>query len=341
MAEITTYPLLRHLRAEPTAQVLRYRRGRLARRGPGLAFWFAPHSTAVAEVPLGNQELPFVFHARSADFQQLIVQGVITFRFGDPELVARRVDFTLDLKSGNWTETPLEQVHGLLVQIAQQYVIDELLALDLRAILANGVAPIRERITSGLAAEPTLADLGVEIVAVRVAALSPAGDVEKALAQPTRETIQQQADEATFARRALAVEKERAIAENELQNRIELARREQQLVTQHGTNERRRAEEEAAARAITAKATDENKRMAATRRADAVKELETVRLEAERRRAEIESGLGTQILLALAARELAAQLGKVEHLTVTPELLTPLLGRLATSGSKRVAGEEA
>ncbi|PIE12482.1 MAG: band 7 protein, partial [Rhodobacterales bacterium] len=32
----------------------------------------------------------------------------------------------------------------------------------------------------------------------------------------------QKADEATFSRRALAVDKERAIAENELQNQIEL-----------------------------------------------------------------------------------------------------------------------
>jgi regulator of protease activity HflC (stomatin/prohibitin superfamily) len=332
MAEIKTYPLLRHLRAEPTGHVLRYRRGRITKRGPGLAFWFSPASAAIAEVPLGNQELPFVFHARSADFQQLFVQGVITFRFGDPELVARRVDFTLDLSSGNWTETPLEQVHGLLVQIAQQYVTDEMLRLDLRAILADGVAPVRDRIASGLKDEATLSDLGVEIVAVRVASLAPEADVEKALAQPTRESIQQQADKATFARRALAVENERAISENELQNKIELARREQQLVAQHGANERRRAEEAAAASGITAKATDEEQRMTSRRRADALRDIEAVRVQAEGQRAEIEAGLGSELLLALAARELAANLGKIDHLTLTPELLTPVLARLAARG---------
>jgi hypothetical protein len=227
------------------------------------------------------------------------------------------------------TETPLEQVQGWLVQMAQQYVIDELLRLELGAILADGVAPIRDRITSGLADEATLADLGIEIVAVRVAGMAPEGDVEKALQQPTREAIQQQADEATFSRRALAVEKERAIAENELANRIELARREEQLVTQEGANERRRAEEQAAAGAITAAATDEQQRMVATRNADAVQQMEAVRLQAEQQRAEIDARLGAQILMALAARELAGQLGKIEHLTITPELITPLLARLA------------
>jgi regulator of protease activity HflC (stomatin/prohibitin superfamily) len=329
MADIKTYPLLHHLRAEPTAHVLRYRHGRLSAEGAGLAFWFRPNITAIAEVPLDNQELPFIFHARSGDFQQLTVQGVITFRCVDPQRVSNRVDFTIDLGDGSWTETPLEQLQGLLVQMAQQYVTDELLRRDLRAILADGVAPIRARISAGLTGEPTLAEMGLEIVAVRVAAIAPDGDVEKALQQPTREAIQQQADEATFSRRAQAVDKERAIAENELANKIELARREEQLVTQEGTNERRRAEELAAANAITARATDEEERLTATRRADAVKEMEAVRLDAEQQRAEIQTGLGAQVLMALALRELAGQIGKVDHLTITPELITPLLARIA------------
>jgi regulator of protease activity HflC (stomatin/prohibitin superfamily) len=256
------------------------------------------------------------------------VQGVITFRFIDPQLVAQRIDFTVDLTSGKWTETPLEQVHGLLVQMAQQYVIDELVRLELREILGDGVAPLRDRIAVGLRAEATLTEIGLEIVAVRVAGLAPTGEVEKALQQPTREQIQQKADEATFARRALAVEKERAIGENELQNRIELAKRQEQLVTQEGANERRRAQEQAAAHAIADQAADTQERMAATRKADAIEELEAARLDAERQRAAIQQQLGAQILMALAVRELAGQLGKIEHLTITPELITPLLARL-------------
>ena len=77
-------------------------------------------------------------------------------------------------------------------------------------------------------------------------------ELEKALRQPTREAIQQRADEATFQRRAMAVEKERAIAENELANRIELARREEVLVAQSGANDRLRATEGAATQRIAA-----------------------------------------------------------------------------------------
>jgi hypothetical protein len=74
--------------------------------------------------------------------------------------------------------------------------------------------------------------------------------------------------------------------------------------------------------------------LAATQRAEALAGLENVRIDAERRRAEIEAGLGAQILLAVAARELAGQIGKVEHLTITPELLTPLIERLGRGGAE-------
>jgi hypothetical protein len=167
------------------------------------------------------------------------------------------------------------------------------------------------------------------VVAVRVAAVTPDPDVEKALRQPTHEAIQQDADQATFARRAFAVEKERAIAENELQNRIELARREERLVAQDGANQRRRAEEEAAARKIEADAADERVRQAALREADTTDLLEAARLRAERERAEIQGAMPPAVLLALALRELAGELGKVEHLTITPDLVAPLLQRLA------------
>ena len=328
MADITRYPVFRHLRAEPTMNVLRYRRGRLVQSGAGLAFWFRPSNTGVAEVPLDDRELPFVFHVRSADFQEVTVQGAITFRVADAGRLARRVDFTIGLEDGRWTHAPLEQVAGLVTQLAQQFVIDELARRDLRAILADGVAPIRNRIETGLAAEAALEELGLELVAVRVASVAPTSELEKALRQPTREAIQQKADQAAFARRAAAVDHERAIGENELANRLELARREEELVAREGANARRRAEELVAAEQIAAAGVDERERLAAAREADTTDLVQAARLRAERERAEIQAAMPADVLLALALREVAAQIGQVEHLTITPELLTPLLAKV-------------
>ena len=346
MATIANFPIFKHLRAEPTMHVLHYRKGRLMEDGPGLAFWFRPINTAAAEVPLDDRDLAFLFHVRTADFQEVTVQGAITFRVVDPIRLARRIDFTVELTHGNWQLTPLEQMGDLLTQLAQQFVIDDLARRDLKTVLADGVQPIRERIAAGLAAEPTLPDLGLEVAAVRVAAVTPTAELEKALQQPTREAIQQKADEATFARRALAVEKERAIAENEVENRIELARREEQLVAQEGTNARRREEETAAAGKIAAVAADERERIAAQREADTIDLVQGAELRAERERAEIQAAVPAETLLALALRELAGQLGQVEHLAITPELLTPRVQRATAAaaangnGTAQAAGAE-
>ena len=178
------------------------------------------------------------------------------------------------------------------MQLAQQFVIDELVKRDVRRILADGVAPIRAHIAAGLAAEPALEDLGIELVAVRVAAVAPTAELEKALQQPTREAIQQDADKATFQRRALAVEKERAIAENELQNRIELARREEDLVAQEGANARKRATEQVAAAMVEAQGADERDALAAARKATTIDEVQGAQLRIDEQRARIDAETG-------------------------------------------------
>ena len=63
------------------------------------------------------------------------------------------------------------------MQLAQQFVIDELVRRDVRQILADGVAPIRAHIAAGLAAEPALEELGLRVVAVRVAAVAPTSEL--------------------------------------------------------------------------------------------------------------------------------------------------------------------
>jgi hypothetical protein len=95
--------------------------------------------------------------------------------------------------------------------------------------------------------------MGLQTVSLGITEIKPVAELEKAMQTPTRERIQQDADEATFQRRAQAVEKERAIAENELQNQIELATREEQLISQQGQNERRRVEEAALAEETSVK----------------------------------------------------------------------------------------
>ncbi len=342
MARISRYPFVSHLRSEASTHVIRYADGRPIRTGRGLAFWFRPLDTSIAEVPLDDQELPFLFRGRSADLQEVVAQGIITYRVTDPDVLADRIDFGIDLASGVHTKTPLDQIAARLTGLAQQHAWAVMAATPLRELVADGVVHLRERISAGLGADATLAGMGLAIASVRVSAVQPSAEVEKALAAPTRERIAADADEAAFARRAAAVDKERAIAENELANKIELARREARLVEQEGANERKRAAEVAAADRIGAEGKARTRRIGAAAEAEAIRLMQAERNVAERDRIAIYRDLGPAVLMGLAAREFAGKIETIEHLNLTPDLLGSLLTDVLGAGARRLeAGESA
>ncbi|MFI9154130.1 SPFH domain-containing protein [Streptomyces sp. NPDC053367] len=310
MADITRRLGMRHLRGAPTAHIRHHRSGRLVHDGPGLSFWFRPLTAALSEVPVDDRELAMTFHARTSDFQDVAVQATVTFRIADPALAAARLDFSIDPDTGVWRGTPLEQLGTLLTETAQQHALDVLARTPLSSALVDGVAAVRERVAAGLAVEPRLPATGIEIVAVRVMAVRPEPEVERALRTPAREQIQQEADRATYERRAVAVERERTIAENELASKIELARREEQLVEQRGTNARREAEENAAADAVRARA--EAARTVKLAEAEAERSLKLADAEAARSVKLAEAEAARSQKLAAAEAERAVRLARAE-----------------------------
>jgi hypothetical protein len=217
----------------------------------------------------------------------------------------------------------------MLTEAAQQHALDLLAGRSLTQAMATGMSAVRDRVAAGLAADERLQQTGVEVVDVRVVALRPEADVERALQTPAREQVQQEADRATYERRALAVERERAISENELQSQIELATREEQLVSQRGTNERRRATEAAAAGRIETAAKAEQNRVLAEARAETTRLDGAADAEAEAARMAAYDGVDRAVLFALAAREAAAHLPQIGSLTLTPDVITSALTALA------------
>jgi len=331
MADIKTYPVARHLRGAPTMHVRHLRRGKLAHDGTGLSFFFRPLPAVLSEVPVDDRELPLLFHARTADFQDLAVQASVTFRVTDPATACARIDFSIDPDTGRWRGTPLEQIAGLLTETAQQQVLGMVAASPLATLLADGAGQIRDKMLNGLTADSRLAETGIAVIGARVIALRPEPDVEKALRTPTREQIQQTADRATYQRRAQAVEQERAIADNEMQNQIELARREEQLVTQRGTNARRQAEEAAAASRIEAAAQADREQKLAEAKAVGTQALGEAAAAGEAARAAAYRDLPQAGLLAMAAKDLAGNLPQIGTLVLAPDMLASLLSHLASA----------
>jgi len=328
MAEITKFLFVRHLRATPTSHVTFFKGERRTRAGRGLAFWFLPLAASIVEVPLDDREQPFIFHHRSNDFQEVTIQGVVVYRVAHPELLSARVDFSIDAKTGVHTSQPLDKIAVVVTELALNYATSYLGKATLREILAAGLDTLQSTIFTRLSDETILTEMGIEIVSTRITSVKPTSDMERALMTPTLESILEEADKATFQRRATAVENERAIQENELESQIELARREEQLVLQRGQNEKVRAKEQAEKQRIEVEARIETKRKDSEADAGSIRVVEAARVNAERERMDIYRDLPPAALMGLAAREVAGKLSKIENINVSPDLLGPLLGRL-------------
>ncbi len=317
MADIRKYAFARHLRSDANVHVTRFRDGSAVRAGRGLAFWFLPQRASIAELPMDDRDMVLFFKGRSRDFQQVNVQGNLTWRVADPAVLGKRVDFSIDLKTGRHTAKPLEQIEALLTGMSQQLATQYFAESAVHELLDAGIEPLRKRLVDGLNGNDTLAAMGLEIAAVRLAAIAPTAELERALQTPTFEMLQQKADQAVFERRALAVDKERAIAENELANKTELAKRESRLIEQEAENARNRAEGMRASQQIEADG-----------EAGRIRTIEQAKAETEQARIAIYRDLAPGVLMGLAARELAGKLTTIEHLNVTPDLLATLLGEL-------------
>jgi regulator of protease activity HflC (stomatin/prohibitin superfamily) len=327
MADIKRYGFLRHLRVDAGIHVMRFRNGRPVRSGRGLAFWFVPRRASIAELPMDDRSMVLFFKGRSKDFQAVTVQGNLTWRVVDPNVLGTRVDFSIDLKTGRYNAKPVEQIEALLTGMSQQLATQYFAQASVHDLLNAGIEPLRLRLEQGLGHSERLTAMGIEIVAIRLLAIAPTAELERALQTPTFEALQQKADEAVFERRALAVEKERAIAENEMHNKTELARREQELIAQEAANARNRAEGARDAMQITADG-----------EAGRIRAVEQASVDMEQARYAIYRDLSAHVLLGLAAREFAAKLTKIDQINVTPDMLASVLGALGTS-ARALSGE--
>lgn len=263
MTDIKNVGFLKHLRSESNMHIRHFSNGKLKASGKGLAFWFIPIGSSIAEVPTDDRELQFIVQGRSNDYQDVTIQGDIVYRVMDPDCLADRVDFSINIESGLHRNQPIEQLSTLFSGIVQKHAVRHISIRDIKTLLGEGPDKIQRSIEQEIINEPVFTDMGLKVVSLGVKNIKTVPEVEKAMQTPTRERIQQNADEAIFQRRAMAVEKERAIADNELQNKIELATREEKLITQQGANERRRIEEEVSAEETKVKANIHRARMEA------------------------------------------------------------------------------
>jgi hypothetical protein len=330
---------LNYIKFHPTDFVLQYRGGTLVREGAGLAFYYYAPLTSLVKIPLASVDVPFIFQAVTSDYQELTVQGVLTYRISDPLKLSQLMNFTLN-KGGDYISEDPQKLPQRLINHVQVLTRSLLNTMDLRNALA-GIDTIVDTLRIGLQDAEIITALGIEILGLSILAIKPTPETARALEAEAREQILGKADEAIYARRNAAVEQERNIKENELNTEIAVENkkrqiRETQMEAEKSVQQKKRELEEAKM-STKIKLEEMNKDLtgleAENARAQAdvkayavsamIKPIST--LDPEILQALTNVGMDSSQLISLAFKELAESADKIGQLNISPELLAALV----------------
>jgi hypothetical protein len=310
---------IRFVKAPPTTYVIHFKDGRAVREGPGLSFFFWGPGSQIVMVPIASADVPFAFTETTADFQTVTVQGQLTRRVADPRRLASLLDYSIGA-DGRWAGDDHEKLDGRLVAEAQILTSAYLQKRSLKDAL-RGAEGLAAHALAGLQAAPGVSMLGVEILGFAVLSIRPTPDMARALEAEAREALQQDADQALYARRNYAVEQERRIKESELSTEIAVEEKKRQIrETQVGADiaveERRRA-------LVDLRIANEKKE--ADSKGYALQEVLRPLGAVDWKTLVALGKADPRAMIALAFREIAENAEKIGSLNITPDLLDALM----------------
>lgn len=330
----------RFVKFEPSTYVLRMKAGKLIQKGEGLSFWYFVPSTSLIAVPTGSSDVPFIFAETTVDFQEVSIQGQITFKISDPEKTAKLLNYGLDAKSHRYLSDDPEKLPQRLINTVRVITKSEIKKLPLKEALKSS-EEIVHKVLEEISEDKMVLSLGLEILGVSILAVRPNPETAKALEAETREAILRESDQAIFLRRNSAVEKERAIKENELNTEIAVESknreiRETQLESEKLVQAKRqdmqqaelifRIEQEGKNKQLV-ELQVENEKKASEAKAFAISALmeayEGVDPIVLQTLASV--GMEPSKLIALAFQGLAEKSEKIGQLNITPDLLNELM----------------
>lgn len=229
-------------KADPSTHVMLFKNGEVKLQGRGTSFYYYAPNASIVAVPLSSKELPFVFRMKTKDFQEITVQGQITFRIDSPEAAAQMINFSINAKGMYLSDEP-EGLDERIMRSVQVVVRNAVESMNLQQALSSAKV-LTTALQEQLPAQSYLQRLGVEITEVSLTAISPAPETAKALEAEVREALLRDADNAIYARRLSSIEKEKQVREEELETEKAIARKQQDLEKQALEAEREKLQQQ-------------------------------------------------------------------------------------------------
>lgn len=329
---------IKHIKFDSMTYVLHFTNGNIKREGRGLSFFYFAPNSSISAIPMGSNDLPFIFNESTNDYQTINIQGQISYKISNPKTLADVLDFTVN-DSGQYKKNDIEKLNQRIINEAQTATSSFIHEIKLKDAIRSAKS-IEDRILEGLKASQAIAMLGIEILGANILGIQATPEMSRALETETREKLQQEADQAIYERRNFAVEQERKIKETELNTEIAVEEKQKQIAEKKMESEVQKADNDRKLREmkLAADISVENQR----------KQLIEQKTENDKKEAETQGyviettlkpykNIDWKILTALnnnpdpkfnislAFRELAENADKIGNLNISPDLLDSLL----------------
>lgn len=329
---------IKHIKFDSMTYVLHFKNGKIQREGRGLSFFYFAPNSSIAAIPMGSNDLPFIFNESTNDYQTVNIQGQISYKISNPKTLADVLDFTVN-DNGQYKKNDIEKLNQRIINEAQTATSSFIHEIKLKDAIRSAKS-IEERILDGLKSSQAITMLGIDILGANILGIQATPEMARALETETREKLQQEADQAIYERRNFAVEQERKIKETELNTEIAVEEKQKQIAEKKMESEVQKADNDRKLREmkLAADIAVENQRqqLIDLKTTNDKKEAETQGYVIEttlkpykdidwKTLTALNNNQDPKFNISLAFRELAENANKIGNLNISPELLDSLL----------------
>ena len=329
---------INYIKFDSMTYVIHYKNGNIEKEGRGLSFFYFTPNSSIAAIPMGSNDLPFIFNETTHDYQSISIQGQVTYKIGNPKQLAEMLDFTVN-DNGIYKKNDVEKLNQRLINEAQTATSSFIHQLGLKEAIRSAKT-IEEKISEGLKSSQAISILGIDILSVSILAIKASPEMARALETETRERLSQEADQAVYVRRNFAVEQERIIKESELSTEIAVEEKRKKIDEKKMEAEIQKADNDRKLREMKVKADisveDQRKLLIDQKTENERKEADTQGYVIEttlkpykemdwKTITALNNNPDPKFNIALAFRQLADNAEKIGTLNISPDLLESIL----------------
>ncbi len=226
---------LTYLKTEPNEYVRISTNGKVKKEGFGQSGIIFPYKHSVQIVKTSQVDAPFGFREMTDDNQELTLQGSILYAVSDGAKLFDHFDFSVDPRTKTYLQDSASLISDTLINIVQTNARELVQGEKLEDLLTMS-KDISLALNSSLIDNADMEAMGINVTSFYINSIKGSSEIMNALGAEYREGLLTKEAEAAFERRAEAVKQEKAIAENELANKISLEEQTANLISLEAAN---------------------------------------------------------------------------------------------------------